>query len=40
MSYLAVMEAPPEQTERRRSAWPCTRLADLLSPELRHIGPG
>ena len=38
--YLAVMEETPEQTERRRAAWPCTRLADLLSPELRHIGPG
>ena len=38
--YLAVMEETPEQTERRRAGWPCTRLADLLSPELRHIGPG
>ena len=38
--YLAVMEETPEQTERRRAAWPCTRLADLPSPELRHIGPG
>ena len=38
--YLAVMEETPEQTERRRSAWPCTRLADLLSPDLRRIGPG
>jgi hypothetical protein len=34
------MEETPEQTERRRAAWPCTRLADLLSPELRRIGPG
>ena len=38
--YLALVEETPEQTERRRAAWPCTRLADLLSPELRHIGPG
>jgi hypothetical protein len=38
--YLAVMEETPEQTERRRAAGPCSRLADLLSPELRRIGPG
>jgi hypothetical protein len=38
--YLAVMEETPEQTEARRAAWPCSRLADLLSPELRNIGPG
>jgi hypothetical protein len=37
--YQAVMEETPEQTERRQAAWPCTRLADLLSPELRHLGP-
>jgi hypothetical protein len=37
--YYAVMEEIPEQTERRRSAWPCSRLAGLLSPDLRHIGP-
>jgi len=38
--YYSVMEETPEQTEQRRSAWPCSRLAGLLSPELRHIGPG
>jgi hypothetical protein len=37
--YLAVMDETPEETKRRRSAWPCTRLGDLLSPDLRHIGP-
>ena len=37
--YYAVMEETPEQTERRRAVWPCSRLAGLLSPELRHIGP-
>jgi hypothetical protein len=37
--YFAVMEETPEQTELRRSEWPCSRLAGLLSPELRHIGP-
>jgi hypothetical protein len=36
--YLAVMDETPEQTEQRRGAWPCTRLADLLSPDLRRIG--
>jgi hypothetical protein len=38
--YLAVMEETPEQTETRRAGWPCTRLADLLSPDLRNIGSG
>ncbi len=38
--YYAVMEETEEQTERRRSAWPCSRIAGLLSPELRRIGPG
>jgi len=28
----------PEQSSG--VAWPCSRLADLLSPELRHMGPG
>lgn len=36
--YYAVMEESPEEIERRRAAWPCTRIADLLSPELRRIG--
>jgi hypothetical protein len=38
--YYAVMDETPEQTERRRAAWPCSRVANLLSPELTHIGPG
>jgi len=38
--YLAVMEETPEQTERRRSAWPCSRVMELLSPDLKRIGPG
>lgn len=37
--YLAVLEESPDLTESRRAAWPCTRLAELLSPELRRIGP-
>jgi hypothetical protein len=35
---LASMEEPAEQTERRRSTWPCSRLLDLLSPDLTRIG--
>ena len=38
--YLAVMEETPEQTERRRSSWPCSRIMELLSPDLKRIGPG
>jgi hypothetical protein len=34
-----VLEETPEQIERRRAAWPCSKLGELLSPELRHIGP-
>lgn len=36
--YLAVMEETQEQTERRRARWPCSRVAELLSPDLRRIG--
>jgi hypothetical protein len=36
--YLTAMEETSEQTERRRAAWPCSRVADLLSPDLDHIG--
>lgn len=36
--YYAVMEESLGETERRRAAWPCTRVAALLSPELRRIG--
>lgn len=27
-----------EQTERRRAAWPCSRLLDLLAPGVTRIG--
>jgi hypothetical protein len=37
--WLASMEETAEQIERRRSAWPCSRVLDLLSPELTRIGP-
>ena len=36
--YYAVMDETPEETERRRASWPCTRVAGLLSPELRRMG--
>lgn len=36
--YLAAMDETVEETERRRAAWPCSRLAGLLSPDLRHLG--
>jgi hypothetical protein len=35
---LASMEETSEQAERRRSTWPCSRLLDLLSPDLTRIG--
>jgi hypothetical protein len=37
--WLASMEETAEDTERRRSTWPCTKLLDLLSPDLTRIGP-
>jgi hypothetical protein len=36
--YFAVMEESPGETERRRAAWPCTKIAALLSPDLARIG--
>jgi hypothetical protein len=36
---LASMEETAEQTERRRSTWPCSRLLELLSPDVTRIGP-
>lgn len=35
---LASMEETTAETERRRSSWPCSRLLDLLSPDLTRIG--
>lgn len=37
--WLASLDETAEQTERRRSVWPCSRLLDVLSPEVRRIGP-
>ena len=36
--WLVSMEESARETERRRSAWPCSRLLDLLSPDLTRIG--
>jgi hypothetical protein len=36
--WLASLEETAEETERRRSSWPCSRLMELLSPELTRIG--
>jgi len=36
--WLASLEETAGQIERRRSSWPCTRLLELLSPELTRIG--
>ena len=38
--YRAIMEETLEQTERRRSAWPCSKVLELLSPDLKRIGSG
>src|SRR6266536_1167522 len=34
---LLSLEETIEETERRRTAWPCSRLLDLLGPETRRI---
>jgi hypothetical protein len=38
--YLAALDEDQQETERRRASWPCSRLLDLLGPELHHIGGG
>lgn len=35
---LLILEETIEETERRRAAWPCSRLLGLLGPETRRIG--
>jgi hypothetical protein len=37
---VASLEESLASTERRRAAWPCSRLLELLSPEVTHIGRG
>lgn len=36
--YTAALEETVEATERRRAAWPCSRLLDLLGPQTHTIG--
>jgi len=36
--WLASLEETAEQTERRRAGWPCSRLLELLGPDLTRIG--
>jgi hypothetical protein len=35
----AILTETAADTERRRGRWPCSRLLELLSPELTRIGP-
>ena len=37
--WAASLDESAGETERRRASWPCSRLLDLLSPELTSIGP-
>jgi hypothetical protein len=36
--YTLSLDETAEETERRRSSWPCSRLLDLLSPGLTRLG--
>jgi len=36
--WLASLDETLAEAERRRSSWPCSRLLDLLSPDLTRIG--
>jgi hypothetical protein len=37
--WAASLDESAGETESRRASWPCSRLLDLLSPELTRIGP-
>ncbi len=37
--WAASLEETAEEIERRRMTWPCTRILDLLTPDLTRIGP-
>jgi hypothetical protein len=37
--WSSSLEETSGETERRRASWPCSRLLELLSPELTRIGP-
>jgi hypothetical protein len=36
--HLASLDEDPASTERRRAAWPCSRLLELLGPDTSRIG--
>lgn len=36
--FEASLEESFDEIERRRAAWPCSRVLDLLGPETRRIG--
>jgi hypothetical protein len=38
--HLAILDETLEQTEARQASWPCSRLLDLLTPEVTRISPG
>jgi len=37
--WAASLEQTADETERRRASWRCSRLLDLLFPELTRLGP-
>ena len=38
--YALSLEEDSESTERRRASWPCSRLLQLLGPDLHRLGDG
>jgi hypothetical protein len=34
------MDETLEQTDARRASWPCSRILDLLTPDVRRISAG
>jgi hypothetical protein len=36
--WAASLDETTAETEHRRASWPCSRLLDLLSPDLTRIG--
>lgn len=37
--YQAALVEDEDATERRRAAWPCSRVLDLLGPQTHRFGP-
>jgi hypothetical protein len=36
--WLVSMEETADETERRQTTWPCSRVLDLLTPDVNRIG--